>query len=93
MVEWLEHLLSEEGDFLMLWAWEGDLSIWYIWKVPENHTTGWSTSFEWSWVDNYLGAVDCYASTKSQVIVTESLSVLALPKLLIMSDNTLSPRN
>lgn len=40
MVEWLEHLLSEEGDFLMLWAWEGDLSIWYIWKVPENHTTG-----------------------------------------------------
>lgn len=40
MAEWLEHLFSEEGDFLMLLAWEGDLSIRYVWKVPEKYTNG-----------------------------------------------------
>lgn len=43
-----------------------------------------------SLLSEVLGAVDSCASTKSQVIVTESLSVLALPKLLIISDNMLS---
>lgn len=42
---------------------------------------------------NYSKAGDGYASIKSQVIETESVSVMTLFKLLIMTDYALSPRN
>lgn len=42
---------------------------------------------------NYFEAIDGYARMKSQVIVTDGMSVLALFKLLNILDYVLSPTN
>lgn len=46
-----------------------------------------------TFVGKKIGRRNCLECTKSQVIVTETLSVLALFKLLIMLIHALTPRN
>lgn len=70
--------------------WGDNHGMWYRQKVLENYTMCWPKSWLWNWVDKTVWnlSIVVLASTKSEVIWTEGLSILALFKLVITPDYT-----
>lgn len=69
-----------------VWTWDQGSNLtlldlsgrWFpgaIWKVPQNHTTGWPKTYKWNWVDRAIQKPSTAKVTRAlQVIVTEGLS-------------------